>query len=96
MLLALALGKVIGIAGFAYLAHRFGVARLPGSMRVTDLLMVGIIAAVGLTVALFISGEAFTDEALAGEAKMGSLLSRAGAHRFQGGGRPSTHAPPPP
>jgi len=75
VLLALALGKVIGIAGFAYLAHRFGVARLPGSMRVTDLLMVGIIAAVGLTVALFISGEAFTDEALAGEAKMGSLLS---------------------
>ncbi|EOD06179.1 Na+/H+ antiporter [Emiliania huxleyi CCMP1516] len=75
VLLALALGKVLGIAGFAYLAHRFGVARLPGSMRVTDLLMVGIIAAVGLTVALFISGEAFTDEALAGEAKMGSLLS---------------------
>ena len=37
--------------------------------------MVGFIASMGLTVALFVAGEAFTDPELQGEAKMGALLS---------------------
>ncbi len=37
--------------------------------------MVGFIASMGLTVALFVAGEAFTNPELQSQAKMGALLS---------------------
>jgi NhaA family Na+:H+ antiporter len=39
------------------------------------LALVGLIAGVGLTVALFVAGEAFIDPVIQGAAKMGELLS---------------------
>ena len=44
-------------------------------MRTKDLFVTGLVAAVGLTVALFVAGVAFTDVALQGAAKMGALFS---------------------
>ena len=42
-----------------------------------DLFLLAFIAAMGLTVALFVAGEAFTHPDLVGQAKMGALLSAA-------------------
>ena len=44
-------------------------------MKNKELLVVGIIAGFGFTVALFIAGEAFIDPAHRGAAKMGAMLS---------------------
>jgi NhaA family Na+:H+ antiporter len=44
-------------------------------MGVRELVMAGFVAALGLTVALFVAGDAFTDPTLLGQAKMGALFS---------------------
>ena len=44
-------------------------------MGVRQLIMAGYVASLGLTVALFVAGAAFTDETLLGQAKMGALFS---------------------
>lgn len=74
VLVALVVGKTIGITLFGGIAHRFG-ATLPEGMTVGTLVMAGFIASLGLTVALFVSGAAFTDPILQGAAKMGALAS---------------------
>lgn len=76
VLLALVVGKTLGIFGFSYVAHLIGF-RLPEGMNARSLLVAGLTAALGLTVALFVAGVAFTDPALAGAAKMGALFSAA-------------------
>lgn len=74
VLTALIVGKTIGIFGFGLLASRFGFP-LPQGMNQRDLLVAGLIAGTGFTVALFVAGEAFTDPVLRGAAKMGAMLS---------------------
>jgi NhaA family Na+:H+ antiporter len=71
---ALVIGKTIGIAGLGLFAEMIGFP-LPNGMSRKDLVMAAFIAALGLTVALFVAGAAFTDLDLQGEAKMGALLS---------------------
>jgi NhaA family Na+:H+ antiporter len=44
-------------------------------MQKKELMVVGIIAGIGFTVALFVAGEAFVDPAHQGAAKMGAMLS---------------------
>jgi NhaA family Na+:H+ antiporter len=44
-------------------------------MSKRDLLVAGVIAGIGFTVALFVAGEAFTDPVVQGAAKMGAMLS---------------------
>jgi len=74
VLLSLLLGKTIGISLFASIANIVGFP-LPSGMKKKDLIMAGLIAVMGLTVALLISGAAFTDTYLQSAAKMGALLS---------------------
>jgi NhaA family Na+:H+ antiporter len=74
VLCALLFGKGIGIFGMGVLGERLGFP-LPQGMVKKHLLVAGIIAGIGFTVALFIAGEAFTDPALQGAAKMGAMLS---------------------
>lgn len=71
---ALFIGKTIGITGLGLLAQRLGFPLPPGMTRF-DLLIVSMIAGMGLTVALFVCGAAFTDPRLLGMAKMGALAS---------------------
>ena len=72
---SLVFGKTIGITFFGLLATKLGFP-LPDQMGIKELAMAGFVAALGLTVALFVSGAAFpTDLALQGQAKMGALLS---------------------
>ena len=74
----LLLGKPIGIVLFANAARLSG-ASLPPGLRVGDLLVVGVAASIGFTVALFFATAAFPAGAVLAQAKMGALLSFAGA-----------------
>ena len=74
---SLVVGKTLGIGLFGWVAIRVGFS-LPSGMTRLDLAMAGFIAALGLTVALFVASAAYTAEpVLQGQAKMGALLSGA-------------------
>ena len=58
----LLLGKPLGIVGGTWFAMRLGIARLPGEVRFTHVIGMGLVAGMGFTVSLFISSLAFTTE----------------------------------
>ncbi len=72
--LSLLTGKTIGIFSFGFLGKKLGFP-LPDGMKKRDLMMAGVIAGIGFTVALFVAGEAFTDPGIQGAAKMGAMFS---------------------
>ncbi len=74
VLASLIVGKTVGITLFSYGGTFLGFP-LPEGMDLRSLVVAGLIGGLGLTVALFVCGEAFTDPALLGMAKMGALLS---------------------
>ena len=74
VLAALLLGKPLGIVVFAYGAQ-LASARLPEGVLLADVVVVGIAAAIGFTVALFFATAAFPAGPLLAETKMGALLS---------------------
>jgi NhaA family Na+:H+ antiporter len=67
-------GKPIGIVLFTKIGQKFGL-RLPKGMGTAELVVVGIAAGIGFTVALFISVVAFPPGALQDSVKMGALFS---------------------
>ncbi|EOD22778.1 Na+/H+ antiporter [Emiliania huxleyi CCMP1516] len=77
---ALVAGKMLGITTLVCLASCLRIAPLaegiiPRRMTLLDVVMVSAVASVGLTVALFVSGEAYQHEELQSESKLGALLS---------------------
>jgi NhaA family Na+:H+ antiporter len=74
VLAGLLLGKPIGILLFSNGARLAG-ASLPPGLRLGDLLVVGIAASIGFTVALFFATAAFPGGTALAETKMGALLS---------------------
>jgi NhaA family Na+:H+ antiporter len=74
VLAALAIGKTGGIFGMGLLGKKLGYP-LPAHVGNKELLLIGLIGGMGLTVALFVAGEAFTDPLIQGAAKMGALGS---------------------
>jgi len=72
--IALLVGKTIGIFGLGSIAMLLGFP-LPDGMGKKELFLAGVVAALGLTVALFVAGAAFTDLKIQGAAKMGALFS---------------------
>lgn len=71
--LGLLIGKQIGIFGFAYLAVRAGLAKLPAGTGWRQVHGVSLLAAIGFTMSLFIGGLAFTDPAQVDAVKLGVL-----------------------
>jgi NhaA family Na+:H+ antiporter len=75
----LILGKFLGISLFSRLMVRFRLAELPEGVSWSHIYGVGLLAGIGFTMSIFISGLAFTDEYLAQVAKIGifgaSLIS---------------------
>ena len=71
---SLAIGKTGGIFSMGLLGKKLGYP-LPALVGKKELLLVGLIGGLGLTVALFVAGEAFTDPLIQGAAKMGALFS---------------------
>ena len=73
--LGLAIGKTFGVFSFAFVGYRVFGFPLPTGMDLKSLFVAGSVASIGLTVALFVAGVAFTDLELQGAAKMGALFS---------------------
>jgi len=71
--LGLAIGKPAGILLAAFVALRLRVAELPEGVTWSRLGAVSLVAGIGFTVSLFITGLAFDDAALRDEATLGVL-----------------------
>ncbi|MEE8580550.1 MAG: Na+/H+ antiporter NhaA, partial [Myxococcota bacterium] len=74
ILAGLVIGKTAGVTMFGLLAVRLGFP-LSERMGFRELIMAGFIAALGLTVALFVAAAAFIDPVFQGQAKMGAVFS---------------------
>lgn len=70
----LVVGKILGISLFAWLALRFGLARLPEGLDRVQIVAVSIVAGIGFTVSLFVAELAFAGPAVA-LAKIGILAA---------------------
>jgi NhaA family Na+:H+ antiporter len=70
----LVIGKPIGVLTFSWLAVRTGLAALPMGIRWSGVLVVGLVAGIGFTMALFIATLAFPPGPLIEVAKLGILL----------------------
>lgn len=73
ILAGLVLGKPLGIVGFSKLAVKLGIAKLPGGVSWLQMGAVGILAGIGFTVSIFISGLAFAEPGQLMEAKTAVL-----------------------
>jgi len=73
----LVLGKVVGVLGFSWIAVRLRIAELPGGATWAHMAGIGLLAGIGFTVSLFITGLAFTDERLVTNAKLAILVASA-------------------
>ncbi|MEO6042731.1 MAG: Na+/H+ antiporter NhaA [Tepidiformaceae bacterium] len=71
----LVLGKPLGILAMAWLACRLGWAELPENVSMAHILGAGLLAGIGFTVSLFITGLAFEDAKLIADAKLGILAA---------------------
>lgn len=77
--LGLVVGKPLGILLLSWLAVRFGLASLPHGVAWSGVVVVGFVAGIGFTMALFIGALAFTDAAMLALAKLAVLVASAGA-----------------
>ena len=75
ILLGLVVGKPIGILIACFLAIRFGIAELPSNTGYRHMAGAGLLAGIGFTVSLFITGLAFDSPVLVDEAKVGILAA---------------------
>lgn len=70
---ALVVGKPAGIATAVAILLRTGLGALPTGLTVRHVALLGVVAGVGFTMALFVAQLAFRDPALLGAAKLGVL-----------------------
>ncbi len=71
--LGLLIGKQIGIVGFAYIAVKSGMAKLPENVGWRKIHGLSLLAAIGFTMSLFIGNLAFADPAQVDAVKLGVL-----------------------
>ncbi|MDP3811637.1 MAG: Na+/H+ antiporter NhaA [Hydrogenophaga sp.] len=75
VLLALVIGKPLGVIGASWLAVRLGWCRLPPGVTWSSVGLVGLLAGIGFTMSIFIATLAFDDANLLNAAKLGVLLA---------------------
>lgn len=73
--LGLLLGKVAGVVGFTLLLVAFKVAPFPSGMNMRNLFGLGLLAAIGFTMSLFVTSLAFTQEEYMVQAKIGIFVA---------------------
>ncbi|MEM6908842.1 MAG: Na+/H+ antiporter NhaA [Pseudomonadota bacterium] len=71
--LGLLIGKQIGIVGFAFVAVKAGIAKLPENVGWRKIHGLSLLAAIGFTMSLFIGNLAFADPAQVDAVKLGVL-----------------------
>jgi len=74
VLASLVIGKPVGIVSTTLLAERIGFRRAPG-LTFGSIVVLGVMAGIGFTVALFFATAAFPPGVVLDEAKMGALIS---------------------
>jgi Na+:H+ antiporter, NhaA family len=74
IVLGLVIGKLLGVTAFAWLAVRFGIARLPDAVTWRHVTGMAALAGIGFTVSIFVTGVALADD-LQTEAKIGVLVA---------------------
>ncbi len=77
VVLGLVVGKPLGIVAFSWLAVRLDLASLPQGVTWSGVFVVGCVAGIGFTMALFIGALAFTDAAMLATAKLAVLAASA-------------------
>lgn len=78
IVLGLVVGKTVGVTLFSWLAVRFGICPLPRGVTWSQMISVSMLAGIGFTVALFITGLAYEGaehEVFDTQARMGILLA---------------------
>ncbi len=75
----LIVGKILGIFLGAWIPTRLGLCDLPERVYWPHIAGVGALAGIGFTVAIFVAGLAYEDDALVDEAKIGILLASVAA-----------------
>jgi NhaA family Na+:H+ antiporter len=70
----LVVGKPLGIMAFSWLATKLGLCTLPDGVNWRGMFVLGSVAGIGFTMAIFITELAFADEALLGTAKLAVLI----------------------
>jgi len=73
VMLALVIGKPLGVVTVSWLMVRLGWCRLPPGVTWGGIWLIGLLAGIGFTMSIFIAMLAFTDESLLGAAKLGVL-----------------------
>ena len=74
VLVALPVGKLVGISTFTWLAVRTRIGAMPTGITWPQVIGVAMLGGIGFTVSIFISGLAFDDVTVTSEAKIGILL----------------------
>ena len=77
VLVALVLGKPLGVFICTWLAVKSGLCSLPEGLNWRGVLLVGLLAGIGFTMSIFVGGLAFADASLLGAAKLGILAGSA-------------------
>jgi NhaA family Na+:H+ antiporter len=72
--LGLLVGKSVGVSLGAYIAVRLGLGRLPDATTWRHMVGLAVTSGIGVTVALYIAGLSFTDDALVASAKSGIII----------------------
>ncbi len=75
IVVGLVAGKVVGISGFAWLAVRLRIARLPENTTWSDIVAVSAVAGIGFTVSIFVTGLAFGGDPLEDVAKVAVMVA---------------------
>lgn len=76
IVLGLIIGKVLGIAGVAWLAIKLGIAKLPHQSNMSQIFGVAFLGGIGFTMSIFVADLAFLgDDALIFQAKVGILAA---------------------
>ena len=79
VVIGLVLGKPIGIALTTWLSLKLRLGDLPPGVRAPGVLVVGALAGIGFTMAIFIANLAFSDAALLAATKLAILIASFGA-----------------
>jgi len=75
VILGLVIGKPVGVLLTVFIATRLKLADMPANTDFQHMIGAGLLAGIGFTVSLFISGLAYSDQVLVDEAKAGILAA---------------------
>ncbi|MDH3754046.1 MAG: Na+/H+ antiporter NhaA [Acidimicrobiia bacterium] len=97
VILGLVFGKTIGVTLFSYIGVRSGIAALPRGVTWRHLTGLAMLAGIGFTVSIFVSGLAYDDPLLDDQAKIGILVASAiaaiaGTAILSGAARAGSHS----